>query len=148
MQVNLFKCRSIQKGSSTQAFYSPFLSLSVSLSLSLSFVIHRTRLSYTTIFVSTTRARDNDRDIRFSNLFINARDGAVQEYPGHSLSREKMRLPSHSPLQNRQVTHKNLCQGQGLLRHHIILAPRPYERPIYRIIILYHIKNKKMDSSG
>lgn len=121
-----------------------FFPTPLSLSLSLSFVIHRIQLSYTTIFVSTTRARDNDRDIRFLNLFINAQDGAVQEYPGPQPVARKMRLPSDSPLRNRQVTHKRLRQGQGLLRHHTRSAA---SRMIYlRIIIqdlIKSVKNKK-----
>jgi len=88
VQVNLFKCRSIQKGSSTRAsrrhsfpFLRPILSLSLSFSRSrarahssLSFIVRRQSSS-----PARARARNNDRDIRFSNLFINARDGAGEE---------------------------------------------------------------------
>lgn len=124
------------KGLIDASILPPLLSLSRSLSLSLSFVIHRTRLSYTTIFVSTTRARDNDRDIRFSNLFINARDGAVQRYLWlHPVAR-KMRPPSYIP---RSKTDRLLWEVTSRAR--VIETSRTrstcmsdLKEPFYRII--------------
>lgn len=119
VQVNLFKCRSIQKGSLTQAHPAPLLSVSSRrLFLFLALFCHSTCTALSrAMFASTTRARDNDRDIRFSNLFINALMAPFEVTRLNPVACCRAKDASSPSLRNRQVTPERLHRGQGLLSY-------------------------------
>jgi len=105
----------------------------------LSFTVHW--LSYTTIFVST-RARDNDHDIRFSNLFINARDGAISGYARVTPCREKCVLRHISHPETDRLLTRIMSRVKVIETSPTILAPWSHKRSTY---IKHFIENKELN---
>lgn len=126
VQVNLFKCRSIQKGSLTRASCaSPFCFLSTSLSLSLSLFVALFCHSTCTALSYDIRQHEGQGQWPWYTILkfvYKCLDDAVRGYPAKPrrvLPREKrvLRAPFSPSFWNRQVTPERLHRGQGLLRY-------------------------------